>query len=147
MTTLSSFFKGSDTRFGVFYPSHYLIALFPDVKVAERAERKLLSCGFKNDNVVAVSGEELLHYAEDSIREHGVWALLMQELSRMFATEEVYADQDLDLAAHGAALLAVYCPSGTAKNKAWALLEPLGPLAARYYAFSGVEHLTGEYRP
>jgi hypothetical protein len=34
MSQLATFFNGSDTRLGVFYPEHFLIAIFPDVEQA-----------------------------------------------------------------------------------------------------------------
>jgi len=68
----------------------------------------------------------------------------MTELSRIFATEAVYADKDLAAARKGAAFLAVHCPDEENKNMAWKVLEPRHPLVARYYSLGGIEHLTGE---
>jgi hypothetical protein len=141
---LSRFFKGSATHFGLFYPRHYLIAVFPDLEAAAMAERRLFDFGFASEDVAAAPGEEVVCLAGELARNHGFWTLVMQELSRIFRTEEVYADQDLDLASRGAAFLMVYCPSEGRKTKAWQLIEPVHPLMARHYAFGGIEHLVGE---
>src|SRR5215470_12348764 len=98
MTTLAIFFKGSGTQFGIFYPRDYLIAIFKDYGRAEICVRRLRDAGFKQDDAVAVPGEEVVRFAEENLKKKGLWALLMQELSRIFETEEVYADRDLRLA-------------------------------------------------
>ena len=60
------------------------------------------------------------------------------------ATEEVYTDRDLKLAAEGAGFVVVHCPTESSKKTAWEVLDPLSPIAARHYAFSGIEHLAGD---
>jgi hypothetical protein len=54
-------------------------------------------------------------------------------------------DSDLDLAQHGAAFVAVHCPHEKTKKEAWNVLQPESPLAARYYANDGIEHLAGDF--
>ena len=68
----------------------------------------------------------------------------MMELSRFLHTEAVYTDRDLARARRGAAVLAIQCPDERTKNAAWNAIAPTDPLAARYYAISGIEHLAGE---
>ena len=144
MTTLATFFKGSGTQFGIFYPRDYMIAIFKNYAPAEISVRRLRDAGFKPDNAIAVPGEEVVRFAEENLKKKGLWALLMQELSRIFETEEVYADRDLHLASEGAGFVAIHCPTDAVKDNAWTLLEPMHPLVARYYRLGGVEHLKGE---
>jgi hypothetical protein len=144
MSVLAEFFKGSDTRFGIFYPKDYLLAVFPNFEQAQKAERLLRNSGIPEDAVLAVPGEEVIRLAQEERREGGFWALMMQELSRIFETEEPYLDRDLALAREGAAFLAVYSPTEEDKNRVWQRLEPMEPLVARHYGFVGMEHLTGE---
>jgi len=144
MNALDRFFKGPDTRFGIFYPKNYLLAAFPRVSEAAYAERQLLEGGFAEDDVMAVPGEEVVHHAEDHLKKHGLWSLLMRELSRLIDTEMTYADHDLEIARQGAGFVAVYCPTEELKKKAWRILEPQSPIVARHYAFTGIEHLKGE---
>jgi hypothetical protein len=137
-------FKGSDTKFGIFYPTGYLVAIFPDMVAARSAEKALGFGGFLEEDIVLMSGEEVTRFAEDHLQNSSLWGLLMQQLSRMFATEEVYSDHDLKLASGGAAFLAVYCPDEKHRRPTWELIEPFGPVAGRHYALDGVEHFKGE---
>jgi hypothetical protein len=41
MNRLSAFFKGRGTQLGLFYPEHYLLAVFPNLAQADRAQEKL----------------------------------------------------------------------------------------------------------
>src|SRR5580704_7780480 len=122
-STLTTFFKGSDTKFGIFYPTGYLVAVFADPASAQRAEHALGSGGFPPDDMIWVPGEEVVRFAEEHLQHTSLWGMLMQKLSLMFATEEVYADYDLKLARGGAAFLAVHCPAEESKNKAWELIK------------------------
>jgi hypothetical protein len=143
-STLATFFKGSDTKFGIFYPTDYLVAIFPDIAIARRAEHALGFGGFLDDDVITVPGEEVVCFAEEHLQNSSLWGMLMQQASRMFATEEVYADHDLKLARGGAAFLAAHCPSEKRKDEAWEIIEPFGPIRARHYALGGIEHFRGE---
>jgi hypothetical protein len=143
MTTLSSFFKESDTKLGIFYPNHYLIAVFSDHAAAQHAASKLRMAGFAQDDVIATGGAEVIELAKS---ESGVGSFLMQGLSRFFATEQIYTDHDLDHARHGAGFLAVHCPTVALKKEAWEILQPEDPLDARYYGGGGIEHLAGDFK-
>jgi hypothetical protein len=143
-SALATFFKGSDTQFGIFYPTGYLVAIFPDIGLARRAAHALGLGGFLDDDVITVPGEEVVRFAEEHLQNSSLWGMLMRQLSRIFATEEVYADHDLILAREGAAFLAVYCPAEKRKEEAWEIIDPFGPVKARHYALGCVEHLRGE---
>ena len=144
MSRLSSFFDGADVEFGVFYPKHCLLAAFENLTDAQAAKLKLTQAGFAAEDVVCVSGEEVVRFAEDHLLKDGLWGAMMTELSRTFGTEAVYADKDLAAARKGAAFVAVHCPTDEVKSEAWKALEPTHPIVARYYSFGGIEHLTGE---
>jgi hypothetical protein len=142
MSTLKSFFKESDTQLGVFYPKHYVIAVFRQLGTAQQVVRKLRLAGFAEDEAIAVAGEDVLELTKE---ETGPGNVVMEALSRFFATEQVCHDHDLDLAAQGAAFVAVHCPIPKTKDDAWSVLKPEAPLAARYYANDGIEHLAGDF--
>jgi hypothetical protein len=144
MNNLAVFFKGSDTRLGVFYPDHALIAIFPNIERAQRARGKLRGAGFSNDEALVASGEDLVDLVHEEAARNGVLGYLMKALSRFLHTEAIYTDHDLKHAKQGAALLAVRCPDERTKKSAWGLIAPTDPLAARYYSFGGIEHLAGE---
>jgi hypothetical protein len=144
MSRLSKFFKDADTQFGVFYPNHYLLAIFANLTDAERVKGELHRIGRGDKDVISASGEEVVHFAEDHVRKDGLWGALMTQLSRIFGTEALYAQRDLAAAKTGAAFVAVYCPTEKVKADVWKLIEPSSPLVARYYHFAGIEHLAGE---
>ncbi|MGD1097946.1 MAG: hypothetical protein ABSB35_38910 [Bryobacteraceae bacterium] len=144
MSQLGTFFKGGDTRLGVFYPHHSLVAIFSDIERADTAKRQLQSAGFSEDEVLAASGADLIKLDEEESAKNGLHGYLMKELSRFLDTEASYNDRDLIQAKQGAAVLAVHCPDERTKKAAWLLIAPTDPLVARYYALSGIEHLAGE---
>ena len=144
MSQLSTFFKGADVEFGVFYPKHCLLAAFENLADAQSAKEDLTHAGFAREDVACVSGEEVVRFAEDHLMKDGLWGVMMTELSRAIGTEAVYADKDLAAARTGAAFVAVHCPTDEAKIAAWKSLEPTHPIVARYYSFGGIEHLAGE---
>jgi len=144
MSMLASFLKNGDTELGVFYPKNYLLAVFADLPQAQKAEKELQSAGVPKDEVISVSGADMIRYASENEREHGLWGSLMREVSRLLATEAVYTDRDQKMASHGAGFLLVHVPGDQPKREIWALLEPLHPLVARHYGVDGIDHLLGE---
>ena len=141
MSQLASFFKGSDTRLGVFYPENYIIATFGSIDGANQAAAKLRGAGFAENKVRAVSGHDFLQLMKE---ETTPGSLVMTAISRFFDTEANYSDRDARDAAGGGAILAVYAPDERNKKAAWGLICDTKPIRARYYALSGVEHLCGE---
>lgn len=142
MSQLTGFFKESDTQLGVFYPKHYLIAVFRDSRAAQLAVQGLWVAGFAQDEAIAVAGQEFMDLAQE---ETGPGNFVMQALSRFFATEQKTHDSDLERAQRGAGFVAVHCLTEEAKRQAWAMLQPQSPLAARYYGAAGIEHLAGDF--
>ena len=144
MSELSEFFHGSDTHFGVFYPTGYVLAAFPSFDQAQEARQQLLASGFKSEDVVAVPGDDIVRFSAEHLMKDGLLGLAMRELSRTFGTEAAYADHDLEMAKRGAGFLAVRCRDEDTKTRAWRRLELIRPVVARYYTFAGIEHLAGE---
>jgi len=114
LSLLTNFFKESDTQLGVFYPNHYLVAVFRNLETAQQVVKKLRLAGFAEDEVIAVAGQDFIELAKE---ETGLGSFLMQALSRFFATEQMSHDSDLDLAQHGAAFAAVHCPTEKTKKE------------------------------
>lgn len=142
MSLLTGFFKESDTQLGVFYPKHYLIAVFRDSRAAQQAVRELWIAGFAQDEAIAVDGQEFMDLAKE---ETGPGNFVMQALSRFFATEQRTHDSDLERAQRGAGFVAVHCVTDESMQQAWTVLQPENPLAARYYSAAGIEHLAGDF--
>jgi hypothetical protein len=139
---ISELFKESDTSLGVFYPNHYLIAVFSNVDAARHVDQNLKSTGFRQEDLITIGGAEIIELVKEEV---GPGGLLMQALSRFIGTEQIYADRDVHHARHGAGFVAVYCPTEKTKNKAWQVIGPAQPLDARYYSSGGIEHLAGDF--
>jgi len=98
MATLTRLFKGSDSALGVFYPTDYIIAIFPTFAAAQEASQALRGAGLSKDEVLAIPGSEVLKYFEEFRAHSGYWASIMTVLSRAFGTEQVFADGDVESA-------------------------------------------------
>jgi hypothetical protein len=144
MSQLAKFFDGSDTLLGVFYPEHFLIAIFPNIERAKTAKSKLRAAGFSDEEALVTPGADLVDLIREESSRYGLLGYVIRELSRCLHTEAVYTDHDLKYATRGAAVLAVHCLDPRTKNAAWRFIAPTAPLTARYYSFSGIEHLAGE---
>jgi hypothetical protein len=143
MNKLEDYFKTSGLRLGVFYPTHYLVAVFPNPAGAESALHKLLNAGFAPSDAIAADGNAVLEFDKEETHLAG---FVMRAVSRFFGTEQEFADHDLEDARKGAGFLAVLCPTDDLKNRAWSLIESEGPLDARYYSRLGIEHLAGDFK-
>ncbi len=143
MNKLVDYFGPSVERLGAFYPSHCLIAVFRNPADAESTLHKLLSAGVAPSDAIAADGKAVLEFDKE---EENLARLIMQAISRFIGTEQLFADHDLEDARHGAGILAVRCRTENLKKAAWSLIEPEGPLDARYYSRLGIEHLAGDFK-
>ena len=73
MSRITEFFRDADTQFGVFYPTHYLLAVFPNPADADSAQKKLRQAGRLEEDVISVSGEEVVQFADDHFLKDGLW--------------------------------------------------------------------------
>lgn len=144
MDRLSTFFEGGETRLGVFYPTHHLVALFPNLQAADTAKRELQKAGLLDEEVISASGSEVMQFAKKQAVDAGLWGFFMSNLSRAIGTEAAYSDDDLAAARSGAGFIFVHCPTIPFKDTAWKSLAMQYPVSARYYGFGGIEHLAGE---
>jgi hypothetical protein len=145
MTELHCFFQGADNYLGMFYPNGYLLAMFPDLRIAQEAAQDLQFSGlFEPYEVLAVSGIEVIRHYQD--HKWSPLGSLLTGLSRFFGTEAYWTDRDLEMARKGCALLAVHCPGVSTRERAWDHIRRRHPLAARYYSvgLGGIEHLAGD---
>jgi hypothetical protein len=142
MSVKTLFFKESHTSLGIFYPLHYILAVFDTVAAAHRAEKNLRNANFHGDDVMVATGPEFIEFEK---QETGVSGTIMKGLSRFFKTEQLAMDHNLNMAEHYAAFLFVYCPHEREKNKAWDLIQEDNPVIAQYYDRASVNHLAGDY--
>ena len=73
MSRLTTFFKDADVEFGVFYPKHCLLAVYETLEEANRTRTELTQAGWRSEDVIAVSGEEVVLFAEDHLLKDGLW--------------------------------------------------------------------------
>jgi hypothetical protein len=127
MNELVDYFKNSGMKLGVFYPTHHLIAVFRHPADAQFAVHQIWNAGFATSDAIAADGKDVLEFDKE---ETSLAGFVMQALSRFFATEQEFADHDMEDARHGAGFLAVRCPTDELKNAAWSIIEPEKPLDA-----------------
>lgn len=139
MATLTSFFKGSDSTLGVFYPTDYIIAMFPAFASAQAAAHALRGVGLSEDEVLAIPGSEVLQYFKEFRAHAGYWAGIMSMLSRAFGTEQLFADDDVESARAGEGFVAIYCLGEAQATRMRDLVMPFGPKAMHWYHTGGVE--------
>jgi len=138
---LFDFFKGAKTSLGVFYPWLYLIATFPSFERAKAAGDTLRQAGFGADEVMAVRGEEMLKFFHQLRTETSLFGALMEEFSRVIATEAAFVEADIRRAREGAGFLAVYHPNETNTQRLRDLLAPLEPVSMHWYRRGSIESL------
>ena len=136
---LWDFFSGSDISFGVFYPKRHIVATFPSFEVAKQAEAALRDAGFSELEILGIPPEEMLQFLEEVRLHGGLWGLLMAGLSRIFGTEEVFADDDIRRARGGAGFLAIYSPEDVESERIRQQLESFGPVAIQRYMAWGIQ--------
>jgi hypothetical protein len=141
MTSAANFFKQSDSAFGVFYPTNYLLAAFPSYPEAESARQILLKSGYVESETLAIRGDELIDLSKEAHADAGFWSRLTAHVSRLLGTEELYLDNDLKHAKAGAGFLAVYCPGEEEGRRIQKLLDPLGPVSMRRYSSFAIERM------
>ncbi len=139
MTTLTNFFKESDSTLGVFYPNHYIIATFPTFETTQKAVLALRRQGIAEDEVLAIPGSELLKFFEEFRADSGLWASVLTMLSRSFGTEQAFADADVQSAYAGAGFLAVHSRDEPHAGHIKSVLLPFEPQAMHWYRNGGVE--------
>jgi hypothetical protein len=141
MTTLTNFFKESDSTLGVFYPKHYIIATFPTWVITLEAAQAMRAAGFSEDEMVAIPASELLKYFEEFRANSGMWAGVMSMLSRALGTEQIFADDDIHRAQQGRGFLAIHSPDEASTHRVRELLTPFQPRAMHWYQAGGVQTL------
>ena len=138
---LFAFFKGPKTSLGVFYPWRYVIATFPSFEPAKAAEAALRQAGLGADDVLAVTGEEMLTFFDQLRAETSLFGAMMERLSLGFATEAAFVTADIRRAQEGAGFLAIFHPSDSDTARLRDILAPLEPLTMHWYRLGSIESL------
>ena len=141
MGDLSKFFKKSEASLGVFHPSDYTIATFPAFAAAKGAYDALRHTGVADDEVMLVTGSEMLTYLKDFREAEGLWGDLMRPLSRFIGTEANNSDLTIAQAQEGSGFIAIHCPTEEQALQYMATMKPFEPAVADWYLWGGVRSL------
>lgn len=138
---LFDFFKGAKTSLGVFYPWFYVIATFPSFELAKTAGDTLRRAGMGADEVMSVTGEEMLKFFDQLRTETSLFGALMEGFSRVIATEAAFVEADIRRAREGAGFLAIYHPDEADTQRLRERLAPLEPISMHWYKRGSIESL------
>ncbi len=138
---LHSFFHGGDVKFGVFYPTKHVVAVFPSIKDAEAAASALSMAGFQLWEVIAVPGIEVQRFLKEIREHHTLWSALMMEFSRIIDTEANLVDDYARWARLGAGFL--IARSGTVEEAEgiFERVKPLNPIALHWFMPGYIRHM------
>lgn len=136
-----SLFKGHDTRFGIFYPTNYIIAVFDSYQIAQDAEKIMLSAGYSDEEVDAVPSEYVIADIEKGTKNATLIRRVEQRITRHFGSDARLWEEQLEWAQQGAGFLAVYCPTEHEAHRVIRLLGPEKPKSMRRYERFVIEEL------
>jgi hypothetical protein len=133
MTLRAADFKHGDTEFGIFYPTGYVLAVFPDAAQADRAVAALRARGFTTGDLVVATGAEVLAYSREMRADPGLVSRFERFLADLFGGEATLADELVTLAERGHAFVAIHAPDEAATTRAAEAVRALAPVVLRKF--------------
>jgi hypothetical protein len=124
------------TALGTYDPTHYIVAVFPNLAAALRAQRELTRGGFA-DSAAICPGLEFLENWGDFAGQRGP----LERLVDLFPAEEQTALAEYLAAELGAAFVSVRTKTPGDRSNATTLLRSVGGTAMRYYGESTITDL------
>jgi len=137
MSVKRPFFKGSDTSFGMFYPTDYFVAVFPSLASARTAEQSMRRAGYAEDEVHVFDGEYVRSDIQDRLVDADWVNWLIQKVA--IGKESHFWNEDLKAAERGAAFLAIFCATEDEARRIVTVLKPQGPQSMRRYRAFAIE--------
>jgi len=126
-------FKGGDTMFGIFYPTGYVLSVFPDVADADRAVAALRTAAVAPPDLVVATGAEVVAYSRE-MREHpGLLARFEHFVAGLYGGEADLADELVGLAERGHVFVAAYAPDDAATARVAEAVHPFAPVVLRKF--------------
>ena len=126
-------FKGGDTEFGIFYPTGYVLSVFPDVANADRAVAALLAAGFASDDLVVATGAEVLVYAGELRSNRGLFSRFERFVTGLYGGEATLAEELVGLAERDHAFVAIHAPDDAATTRAAEAVHAFAPVVLRKF--------------
>jgi len=119
--------------FGIFYPTGYVLSVFPDVTNADRAVAALRAAGFATHDLVVATGAEVLVYSDEMRADPGLFSRFERFVSELFGGEVTLADELVGLAEQGHAFVAIHAPDDAATTRAAEAVHAFAPVVLRKY--------------
>ena len=133
MTLTAADFKHGDTEFGIFYPTQYVLAVFPDDALADRAVVALHDAGFDTSDLVVATANDVLAYSHELRADPGLFARFERFLSNAFSDQAMLADELVALAREGHAFVAIHAPNDAATTRSASAVRALAPVVLRKF--------------
>lgn len=133
MTLTSADFKHGDIEFGIFYPTGYVLSVFPDPVDADRAVTALLDTGFRNDDLVFASGPDVVAYSREMRANRGLFSRFEQLVSTLYGDEASLAGELVQLAEDGNTFVAIHAPDDATTTRVFQAVHPFAPVVLRKF--------------
>jgi len=133
MALTSMNFKHGDTEFGIFYPTGYVLSVFPDAADADRAVTALRDAGFRDDDFVIASGADVVAYSREMRANPGLLSRFEHFIAGLYVDTADLADELVGLAKRGHTFVAVHAPNETATTRVSGAMHGLSPVVLRKY--------------
>ncbi len=125
--------------FGVFYPKHYIVAIFRDQRDADAAAASLAQAGFAQDDIRTWPGSDVVANHEAYVAERGI----LQKIGSLFPSEEHDVLNDyIEQARAGAVFLTVLAPEEAQRQAAAPLIAGNDGALMRYYGDNTITNFT-----
>lgn len=135
-----AFFKQSDTSFGTFYPTHYIVAGYESLGDAQAAEQAFADSGVDVGDVRAASGDFVVNQLE-AHREANWLQRAAAHLADFAGTEAGFLADDAELARKGGAFLFLFAPNELRVEQARDVFSRHRPSYARRYLRAAIERI------
>ena len=126
-------FRSGDTKFGIFYPTGYVLSVFPDAADADRAVAALLDAGFGSRDIVVATGADVLAYSDEMRANEGLFSRFEHFVSGLYGGEGALADEIVAFAGRGHTFVAVHAPDEAATASAASVVRALEPVVLRKF--------------
>jgi hypothetical protein len=133
-------------RYGVFYPTHHIVAVLPDETVARAAADALERAGWAPSDIHRYSGTQVLAERRHFLEHRTVTDRLAELVSTVVADEREARDEYLEAATRGAHFLLVHIASADRVDRARIILAGHDAWEMRYYGDSAVTDLPSQRR-
>jgi len=133
MALTSMNFKHGDTEFGIFYPTGYVLSVFPDAADADRAIAALRDAGFRDDDLVIASGADVLAYSREMRANPGLLSRFEHFVAGLYVDTADLADELVKLAERRHTFVAIHAHDEAATTRVSAAMRVFAPVVLRKY--------------